>query len=95
MPNVVIPSGGLGVLTPGLISKYVNPAPPSSGIIYVSKGERWDAIAYKMYGDSTQVEPLIQNNPGIPIGDYVAAGVQVFVPLITPSTSTTSSTPWG
>jgi hypothetical protein len=48
-----------------------------------------------MYGDSTQVEPLIQNNPGIPIGDYVAAGVQVFVPLITPSTSTTSSTPWG
>ena len=29
MPNVVIPSGGLGVLTPGLISKYVNPTPPS------------------------------------------------------------------
>ena len=94
MPNVVVPSGGLGVLTPGLISKYVNPTSPSSGIIYVSKGERWDAISYKMYGDSTQVEPLIQNNPGIPIGDYVAAGVQVFVPLITPVSSTTSSTPW-
>ena len=57
----------------------------------MSKGERWDAIAYKMYGDSTQIEPLIQNNPGIPIGDIVAQGVQVFVPLITPSTSTTSS----
>ena len=95
MPNVVIPNGGSGVLTASLVTTYVNPAPPSSGIIYVSKGERWDAIAYRMYGDSTQVEPLIQNNPGIPIGDYVAAGVQVFVPLITPSTSTTSSTPWG
>jgi hypothetical protein len=47
-----------------------------------------------MYGDSTQIEPLIQNNPGIPISDYVAQGVQVFVPLITPATSTTSSTPW-
>ncbi len=95
MPNVVIPNGGLGVLTPGLISQYVNPTAPSSGIIYISKGERWDAIAYKMYGDSTQIEPLIQNNPGIPISDYVAQGVQVFVPLITPATSTTSSTPWG
>ena len=95
MPNVVIPNGGSGVLTASLVTTYVNPAPPSSGIIYVSKGERWDAIAYRMYGDSTQVEPLIQNNPGIPIGDYVAAGVQVFVPLITPVSSTTSSTPWG
>jgi hypothetical protein len=47
-----------------------------------------------MYGDSTQIEDLIQNNPGIPIGDIVAQGVQVFVPLITPATSTTSSTPW-
>lgn len=95
MPNVVIPSGGLGVLTPGLISQYVNPSAPSSGIIYVSKGERWDSIAWKMYGDSTQIKSLIQNNPSIPISDYVAQGTQVFVPLITPSTSTTSSTPWG
>jgi hypothetical protein len=95
MPNVVIPNGGLGVLTPGLISQYVNPTAPSSGIIYVSKGERWDAISQKMYGTPFEVEPLIQNNPGIPIADTVSAGVQVFVPLITPATSTTSSTPWG
>ena len=94
MPNVVIPNGGSGVLTASLVTTYVNPSAPSSGIIYVSKGERWDAISQKMYGDSTQIELLIQNNPGIPIGDYVAAGVQVFVPLITPATSTTSSTPW-
>lgn len=95
MPNVVIPNGGSGVLTASLVTTYVNPSAPSSGIIYVSKGERWDAIAYKMYGDPMVVEPLIQYNPGIPIGDIVAQGVQVFVPLITPVSSTTSSTPWG
>jgi hypothetical protein len=95
MPNVVIPSGGLGVLTPGLISQYVNPSAPSSGIIYVSKGERWDAISQKMYGTPFEVESLIQNNPGIPIADTVSAGVQIFVPLITISPSVTSSTPWG
>jgi len=95
VPNVVIPSGGGGVITPGLVSEYVNPSPPTSGIIYVSVGERWDSIAFKMYGDPTQVEPLIQNNPAIPIGDIVAAGTQVFVPLITPTVTTTTSTPWG
>jgi hypothetical protein len=92
---VVIPNGGSGVLTASLVTTYVNPSAPSSGIIYVSKGERWDAISQKMYGTPFEVESLIQNNPGIPIGDYVAQGVQVFVPLITPATSTTSSTPWG
>ena len=95
MPNVVIPTGGSEILTPTLTTEYVNPSAPSSGIIYVSKGERWDAIAYKMYGDSTLIEDLIQYNPGIPISDYVAQGAQVFVPLITPVSSTTSSTPWG
>ena len=95
MPNVVIPTGGSEILTPTLTTEYVNPSAPSSGIIYVSKGERWDSIAWKMYGDSTLIEDLIQYNPGIPIGDYVAQGTQVFVPLITPATSTTSSTPWG
>ncbi len=92
---VVIPNGSSGVLTATLTTEYVNPSAPSSGIIHTSTGERWDQIAYEMYGDSTQIEDLIQNNPGIPIGDYVEQGVQVFVPLITPATSTTSSTPWG
>jgi phage tail protein X len=71
------------------------PTPPSQGLLYTAKGDRWDNIAYAMYGDPTQVESLIQNNPGVPVADYVAAGTPLFVPLIEVSTTSTSSTPWG
>lgn len=93
MPNVIVPTGSQVLTT--YVTEYINPTPPASGIIYVSKGERWDSIAYKMYGDPTQIESLIQNNPGILIQDYVDAGVQVFVPIITPPVTSTISTPWG
>jgi phage tail protein X len=95
MPNVIIPAGGAGASQPGLVSQYINPAPPSSGIIYISKGERWDSVAWKMYGDPTQVEALIANNPGIPIQDTIAAGVQVFVPLISPTITADTASPFG
>jgi phage tail protein X len=95
VPNVVIPVGGVGVIQPGLVSEYVNPAQPESGIIYPSVGERWDSIAFRMYGDPTQLGNLVLNNPGIAVTDLVAAGVQVFVPLITPAVPATTSTPWG
>jgi len=96
MPNVIIPDGGAGAVLPGLVSKYVNPVPPSSGVIYISKGERWDSVAWKMYGDPTVVAPLIANNPGIAITDTIDAGVQVFVPLIAPTITTSSAlSPFG
>lgn len=92
---VIIPTGGGGPAQPGLVSKYVNPAVPTHGIIYVSKGERWDAISYKMYGTPFMVQPLIANNSGIPIQDTVNAGVQVFVPLIAPAITSTPLSPFG
>jgi|GEM_PF-3200891 hypothetical protein len=90
MPNVIIPDGGAGAVLPGLVSKYVNPVPPSSGVIYISKGERWDAISFKMYGTPFEVGTLIANNSGILIQDIVDAGTQVFVPLISPTITTQS-----
>jgi phage tail protein X len=95
MPNVIIPAGGGGPIQPSLVTEYVNPAAPDSGIIYVSQGERWDSIAWKMYGDSTLINALIQNNPGIAIQDTVDAGVQVFVPLIAPVINSTPLSPFG
>jgi phage tail protein X len=96
MPNVIIPDGGAGAVQPGLVSQYVNPAPPSSGVIYISKGERWDSISWKMYGTPFEVAPLIANNPGILIQDTIDAGVQVFVPLIAPTITTSSAlSPFG
>lgn len=94
MPNVIIPSGGSDILQPAVVGQYVNPAQPTAGIIYVSVGERWDSIAYKMYGDASQVGELLLNNPGIAIQDTVDAGTQVFVPLIAPPAAAASSTPW-
>ena len=74
---------------------YVNPPAPTKGVIYISKGERWDTIAYKMYGDATLISSLILYNPGIAAIDYVAEGVGVFVPLLAPAPNTSTSTPWG
>ena len=95
MPNVIIPNGGAGAVQPGLVSAYLNPAAPDSGVIYTSVGERWDSIAWKMYGDPTQVAPLIANNPGIAIQDTVNSGVQVFVPLISPTITVNTMSPFG
>jgi phage tail protein X len=95
IPNVIIPNGGAGASQPGLVSQYINPAPPSSGIIYISKGERWDSISWRMYGNPFEVAPLIANNPGIAIQDTVDAGVQVFVPLISPTITADTASPFG
>jgi hypothetical protein len=37
---------------------------------------------------------LILNNPGIAALDYVLAGTQVFVPMLTPTANTSAGTPW-
>lgn len=95
MPHVIIPSGDGGVLTPQLALSYNPPNEPSLGVIYTSVGERWDSIAYKMYGDPTLMTPIIQYNPGVPIDDIIDAGVQVFVPLLVINAPQSTSTPWG
>lgn len=92
---VVISAGGVTTSMAGLLGKYVNPAKTTQGVIYISKGERWDTIAFKMYGDASQLSALILANPGIPALDYVEQGAGVFVPLLTPTANTTASTPWG
>jgi phage tail protein X len=91
---VVIPQGGASILQPAVVGQYVNPAQPTAGVIYAAQGERWDLIAWKMYGDASQISDLILSNPGIPIQDTVNAGSQVFVPIITPPAAPASSTPW-
>lgn len=95
MPNVIIPAGGGGAIQPTLVTVYVNPTPPTSGIIYTSKGERWDSIAWQVYGDATMIDPLIQANPGILIQDTVDQGVLVFVPLIAPPINAVPLSPFG
>lgn len=80
------------------------PTAPASGLpeqsgLYVpyttKAGDRWDTIAYKYFGDATQIEALIMANPGVAIVDVFDAGTQLAVPLISqPSAGVTSSPPW-
>lgn len=95
MPIVIIPSGEGLVVTPQIGVIYNPAVEPRLGIIYTSVGERWDSIAFKMYGNPTLVQPLINNNPGIPIDDIIDQGARVFVPLLVINTPQGTSTPWG
>ena len=80
------------------------PTPPSSGLpeqpgLYVpyrtQTGDRWDTVAYKFFGDPTQITALIMANPGVAIVDVFDAGTEIAVPLIaTPSGGVTTSPPW-
>jgi phage tail protein X len=71
------------------------PQPPTQGLIYTSVGDRWDTIAWKNYGDPTQITPLILNNSAAAITDVVPPGVQLFVPLIPITVPAVTTTPWG
>lgn len=94
MPIVVIPNN-LSLYVVTVVTAVVSyPEPPDQGLIYLSKGDRWDNIAYQMYGDATQVGPLLQNNGGILMSDYVPAGSPVFAPLIPAPVVPATTTPW-
>lgn len=53
-----------------------------SFVEYVTKeGDRWDLIAWRMYGDPYAYEPIIAANPDIPIRPVLEAGLRVLVPV--------------
>lgn len=50
---------------------------------YITKGgERFDQIAYKAYGRSTLITPIIQANPSVPIYDKIPEGTVIRVPVL-------------
>lgn len=78
-------------LTPGTPAAV--PAP--TGYLYTTRyNERWDNIAYLLYGDPTQVGVLIQANPGIAIDCQLPQGTLLYVPFIPAPTPPASVTPW-
>lgn len=64
---------------------------------YITKdGDRWDLIAYDYYGDPTMYEPIIAANPDIPITPVLKSGLNLSIPVIdtTTTTSTEDLPPW-
>jgi phage tail protein X len=68
----------------------------STFIEYVTKdGDRWDLIAYRMYGDANAYEPIIVANPDVPITPVLPGGLTILVPLREQETvEATDLPPW-
>lgn len=57
-------------------------------------GVRWDTIAWQVYGDATQVSPLIMANPNLPISPVLPVGITVYAPVIQPAGPPANQLPW-
>ena len=44
--------------------------------------ERWDLLAWKYYGDPTQLSPIIMANPDILIEPVFEAGLTLVIPVL-------------
>lgn len=48
----------------------------------VKEGERWDTIAFKAYGRSSLMQPIIENNPDVPITPRLPGGTVLTIPVL-------------
>lgn len=63
---------------------------------YTTKeNDRWDLIAYKAYGDASNITPIVEANRGIAIDTVLPAGIILNVPIIARAEiDTTNLPPW-
>ena len=67
----------------------------SEFVTYVTRdGDRWDAIAYEMYGDATAYEPIIAANPSVPIRPALEGGLRLLIPIRETAANAASLPPW-
>lgn len=58
------------------------PTPTRSGVEYVTaEGDRWDLIAWRMYGDAYAFEEIVKANPHVPVRPVLPSGLRLLVPL--------------
>lgn len=46
------------------------------------QGDRWDTVAFKAYGDATQVGLIIEANQEVYLTEILPAGTRLFIPVI-------------
>ncbi len=46
------------------------------------KGDRWDTVAYKAYGDATRMTEIIEANPDVPTTPVIETGTRLNIPII-------------
>ncbi|WP_457798089.1 tail protein X [Methylocystis sp. S23] len=64
-------------------------------------GDRWDLIAYRMYGDPSRYAPIIEANralfataPLAPIPTVLEAGLELRIPILDDVESADDVPPW-
>jgi nucleoid-associated protein YgaU len=45
-------------------------------------GERWNALAYRYYGDALQYERIVAANPHVPLTPTLTGGQTLLIPVI-------------
>lgn len=48
----------------------------------VQGGETWSSIAYKMYGDETLTDGIINANPRVPVTMRLPQGLTLYIPIL-------------
>jgi phage tail protein X len=72
---------------PSIVGAAVAPSPLAQALApamveYVTReGDRWDLIAWRMYGDPWAFEVILAANPQIPIRPVLRGGVHLVVPV--------------
>ena len=52
-------------------------------IVHITKaGERWDLLAWRYYGDTTDYQMIIMANPGVAIEPVFDSGISLAVPIV-------------
>ena len=62
--------------------------------VITNDGDRWDLIAYRVYGDAWAFEPIIVANPDIPIRPRLPGGLRILVPVREVTVETADLPPW-
>jgi len=61
------------------------------------QGERWDLISFKMYGNMSGINTLVEANPNVPLDGILPDGTILIIPIIDNTDSTIISKnlpPW-
>lgn len=59
----------------------------------IKQGERWDTLAYRYYGDVSEMNRLIDANPHLPMAEVLPVGQTLIVPVITVKQTTQADLP--
>lgn len=50
-------------------------------------GDRWDALAWRFYGDASAYEAIIMANPSVSITPLLPSGVTLLIPVLPAATN--------